>query len=123
MTGSGNSAKCLVRSQARINDGQMLTIVGHVFATVFQLGGQMQSSRFASTMLTGSETLVQDALKAAVGASFGAQYASGSAKYTKETQKTTHQAQQTVLDLSNLAWSARGGNTLLCAKYDKFFQN
>jgi hypothetical protein len=89
---------------------------GHIFATVFQLGGQLQSSKFAGSMLSTTDSERADALKAAVGASFGAQYVSGSARYSRDTQRSSQNQERKMSDLSNLAWTARGGNTLLCAK-------
>lgn len=67
-------------------------------------------------MLLTSETERADALKAAVGASFGAQYVSGSTRYSRDTERGSHKQEQKISNLSNLAWTARGGNTLLCAK-------
>ncbi|KAE9367081.1 hypothetical protein N431DRAFT_487505 [Stipitochalara longipes BDJ] len=90
-------------------------LYGHIFATVFQLGGQLQSSKFAGSMLSTTDTERADALKAAVGASFGAQYVSGSTRYSRENQRSSQNHEQKISDLSNLAWIARRGNTLLCA--------
>lgn len=89
---------------------------GHIFATVFQLGGQLQSLKIATSLLSEDESEKRDALKAAVGATFAAQYVSASTKHSRDIVKSTQNTEQKIADLSGLAWTARGGNTLLSAK-------
>jgi hypothetical protein len=55
-------------------------------------------------------------MKAAVAVSFSSMYASGSAKYAYETQNHENVKEQKTSELSKLAWTARGGDTRLCAK-------
>lgn len=43
-------------------------------------------------------------------------YVSGSAEYAHETQDHENIKKQESSGLSNLAWTARGGDTRLCAK-------
>lgn len=88
-----------------------------MFATAFQLGGQLQSSKFASSILFEKETDQRDALKASVAASFSSTYASGSSSYSYEKQSHENEKERKISDLSTLAWTARGGNALFCAKY------
>jgi len=88
-----------------------------VFATVFQLGGQLQNSQFASPIFFSKETDQRDALKASVAASFSSTYASGSSSYSHEKQSHENEKETKTSDLSTIAWTARGGNSLLSAKY------
>ncbi|KAK5048993.1 hypothetical protein LTR84_005415 [Exophiala bonariae] len=88
---------------------------GHVFATTFQLGGQLQSSKFASSLFSSKESDQRDALKASVAMSFSSTYASGSASYSNENQSHENEKERKISDLATLAWTARGGNSLLCA--------
>jgi hypothetical protein len=55
-------------------------------------------------------------MKTAVAASFSSIYVSGSAKYAYETQNHDNKTEQKTTELSKLAWTARGGDTRLCAK-------
>ena len=87
-----------------------------MFATQFALGGQLQSSKAASAIFAADETDKFDALKAAVAVSFSSLYASGSAKYAYETQSHENIKEMKSSELSKLAWTARGGDTRLCAK-------
>jgi hypothetical protein len=66
-------------------------------------------------MFSGKETDRRDMLKTAVAASFSSMYASGSMSASYEDQSRVNKQEQSTTDLSKLAWTARGGNTLLCA--------
>ena len=87
--------------------------------TACQLGGQLQSTKFAGSLTELNDIQKQDALKSEMGINFSAQYASGSFNYGKQRQAGEHRQSGRELDISRLAWTARGGNSLLCAKYVK----
>jgi hypothetical protein len=91
-------------------------IIGHIFTTQFCLGGQLQSTKAASSLFAATETDKFDALKSSVAMSFSSLNASGSAKYEYETQDHENKKQQKTSEISKLAWTARGGDTRLCAK-------
>ena len=59
----------------------------------------------------------QDALKSEMGVNFNAQYASGSVTYGKQRKTGSMKLSGDGVDVSSLAWTARGGNSLLYAKY------
>ncbi|KAH7311137.1 hypothetical protein BKA65DRAFT_484916 [Rhexocercosporidium sp. MPI-PUGE-AT-0058] len=88
---------------------------GHVFATRFQLGGQLLSTKFASSTYEAKEEDFKNSLKTALALSWSSQYTSGSVSTSYERQKHENSKSQTAKDVSQLAWTARGGNTLLCA--------
>jgi hypothetical protein len=58
----------------------------------------------------------QDALKSEMGINFSAQYASGSINYGQQHLTGSQTLAGHGVDASSLAWTARGGNSLLCAK-------
>jgi hypothetical protein len=93
-----------------------INISGHIFVTACQLGGQLQSSKFAGSLTELKDIQKQDALKSEMGINFNAQYASGSINYGKQRQTGTQDFTGRGVDVSSLAWTARGGNSLLCAK-------
>jgi hypothetical protein len=93
-----------------------INISGHIFVTACQLGGQLQSSKFAGSLTELKDIQKQDALKSEMGINFNAQYASGSINYGKQRQTGTQDFAGRGVDVSSLAWTARGGNSLLCAK-------
>ncbi|KAL5330988.1 hypothetical protein ACEPPN_000515 [Leptodophora sp. 'Broadleaf-Isolate-01'] len=88
---------------------------GHVFATRFQLGGQLLSTKFASSTYEAKEEDFKNSLKTALALSWSSQYTSGSVSTSYERQSHENSKSQTAKDVSQLAWTARGGNTLLCA--------
>lgn len=84
-----------------------------------QLGGQLIASRSADSFAEVSESSKRDALKAAaavsVGFGGGKGSISASASYSQENQTSLQNKSGNVVNNSALAWSARGGNTLLAA--------
>ncbi|ETI25420.1 hypothetical protein G647_02193 [Cladophialophora carrionii CBS 160.54] len=52
-----------------------------------------------------------------MGINFNAQYASGSINYGRQRQTGSQDFTGRGVDVSSLAWTARGGNSLLCAKW------
>ncbi|OCT47236.1 hypothetical protein CLCR_02283 [Cladophialophora carrionii] len=88
---------------------------GHIFVTACQLGGQLQSSKFAGSLTESKDIQKQDALKSEMGINFNAQYASGSINHGRQRQTGSQDFTGHGVDVSSLAWTARGGNSLLCA--------
>ncbi len=114
---SGFSRSTLVSlSNSVVKLRNLSTASGHVFATQFCLGGQLQSTKSAKASIFATEEDKTDAFKMAVAASFSCPFASASAKYSNETQVHVNKKGQQSSELSKLAWTARGGDTRLCAK-------
>ena len=89
---------------------------GHIFACTVQLGGQLTSTKSASSFASTKDEQKKDAMQAAVAASIESKWVSASASYSKgKTDESSSHAANTDSS-SALAWNARGGNTLLCAK-------
>lgn len=89
---------------------------GHIFACTVQLGGQLTSTKSASSFSFAKDEQKRDAMQAAVAASVESKYVSASASYSRgKTEESESRASNTDSS-SALAWNARGGNTLLCAK-------
>ena len=89
---------------------------GHIFATSFQLGGQLYATRSASSNSQVTESEERDAMKMSAALSFSSPYVSGSASASRETSDALRAKTSGINNVSALSWSARGGNTLLCAK-------
>ncbi|PIA97833.1 hypothetical protein CB0940_06427 [Cercospora beticola] len=94
---------------------QFYTRFGHIFACNIQLGGQLTASKSATSFGTVKEEERRDAMQAAVAASVETKAVSVSSSYSKGTSTDDTNRNTTVENASSLAWSARGGNTLLCA--------
>lgn len=88
---------------------------GHIFACNVQLGGQLTASKSATSFGDVKEEERRDAMQAAVAASVETKVVSVSSSYSKGSSKDDQSRATTVENASSLAWSARGGNTLLCA--------
>lgn len=89
---------------------------GTIFATEVVLGGRLEASKYAKSEFVTDNEKEKDKLKASVGANFSLpQFALGS-KVSSEDQSGNEKGE---LDLSSeamLSWTAKGGNTILCAK-------
>lgn len=84
--------------------------------TSFQLGGQLIATRAATSIAGTEDSQKRDAMKAAAAVSFSSTYVSGSVSASGETTSSSKEHTSNVDSTSSLGWSARGGNTLLCAK-------
>lgn len=99
-----------------ISQDYKLTSQGHVFACTVQLGGQLTASKSASSFASTSESQKRDAMQAAAAVSVESKFVSASASYSKGKSDEIQTNAANVDSSSALAWNARGGNTLLCAK-------
>ena len=80
------------------------------------LGGRLETTKYAKSGFTSENALEKDALKASVGANFTSPQFALSSKVSTEGQDKRETSR---LDLSSeamLSWTAKGGNTILCAK-------
>ncbi|USW55752.1 Putative membrane attack complex component/perforin (MACPF) domain-containing protein [Septoria linicola] len=94
---------------------QFYSRFGHIFACTVQLGGQLTSTKSASSFASVKDEQKRDAMQAAVAVSVESKFVSASAGYSKgKTDENESRASNTDSS-SALAWNARGGNTLLCA--------
>lgn len=94
---------------------QFFARFGHVFACTVQLGGQLIATKSASSIAVKEESQKRDAMQMAAAMSVEAKAASVGASASKGTSVEVGTANSNVNNTSTLAWSARGGNTLLCA--------
>ncbi|KAK5215439.1 hypothetical protein LTR72_011500 [Exophiala xenobiotica] len=94
---------------------QFLREYGYIFSTTFQLGGQLVATRSAESIATEKDSQKRDAMKMSAAVSLSGPYASGSVSASRETQTSGKSHEAVVNNTSALAWSAHGGNTLLCA--------
>ena len=94
---------------------------GHVFSTSFQLGGQLVASKSADSIAETKDEQKRDAMKLAAALSFEAkrfgETAGASVGGSKEENKSEKSHSFSSSNSLALAWSARGGNSLLCAKW------
>lgn len=88
---------------------------GHIFATSFQLGGQLTATKSAESIASTSETSKRDAMQQAAAVSVGFKVFSASTSVSRGSSQEEKSAASALANDSALAWSARGGNTLLCA--------
>lgn len=88
---------------------------GQIFACNVQLGGQLTTSKAADSFASTTEEEKRDAMQAAVAASVETKAVSASASYSTGTETEKKQKAMNIDSSSHLAWSARGGNSLLCA--------
>ncbi|GIZ37345.1 hypothetical protein CKM354_000079500 [Cercospora kikuchii] len=88
---------------------------GHIFACTVQIGGQLTSTKSAASFADVKEDQRRDAMQAAVAASVETRAVSVSSSYSQGSSQDAQNRQSNVNNASSLAWSARGGNTLLCA--------
>ena len=88
---------------------------GQIFACNIQLGGQLTTSKAAASFASTKEEEKRDAMQAAVAASVETKVVSASASYSKGTETEDKRRNMDIDSSSQLAWSARGGNSLLCA--------
>jgi hypothetical protein len=89
---------------------------GHIFVTSFQLGGQLIGSKFGSSIAGTTEREKRDSMKVSAAVSVESKFASAEASYSNTTSNSEKTSTSSVQNSSALAWNARGGNTLLCAK-------
>lgn len=89
---------------------------GHIFATSFQLGGQLTGSKTSDSFAITNENAMRDAMKVSAAVSFSRLGVSGSVSASHEANDSIKNQSSAVGTASALAWSARGGNTLLASK-------
>lgn len=90
---------------------------GNAFVTNFTVGGELYSSRILSQAEQSSVTTTKEKMKAAAALSVSSPWASGGASFAKSNSKEETASEQELHQNLQLAWEARGGNTLLCTKY------
>ncbi|KAF3225254.1 hypothetical protein TWF192_003308 [Orbilia oligospora] len=88
---------------------------GSVFATSFTLGGYLHSSQDLTTTETANLAQTKNKLKIAAGLSIQSSYGGGGGSYGKTKSDSSSDGNVTLDQDSSLAWSARGGDTILCS--------
>ena len=92
--------------------------VGHLYATRVQLGGQLRTTKLASGSAGTEDSVTKDNFKMSMGLSLsspGKELVVAN-KMGLETQEGKQTALAKIIESASLAWDARGGDTLLCAK-------
>ncbi|GFF52290.1 hypothetical protein IFM51744_07807 [Aspergillus udagawae] len=87
---------------------------GTFFASRVELGGRLHSSESSDSSAAGKVEERARALKISAAASFSSTYAQGSASGSKEDSSNHSSNNQNSSLSNNLAWEAKGGDTLLC---------
>ena len=89
---------------------------GVIFAQEIILGGRLESSKAADSQSNAENSSAKDAFKASLGAalSYGPVSGSMSASVENQSSHATNAAKQQ--GRSAISYTARGGDTLLCAK-------
>ncbi|OJJ84611.1 uncharacterized protein ASPGLDRAFT_35101 [Aspergillus glaucus CBS 516.65] len=87
---------------------------GNAFVTTFTVGGELNSSRTLTQGEQTSITTTKEKMKAAAALSISSPWASGGASFAKSNSKEETASEQELHQNLQLAWEARGGNTLLC---------
>lgn len=89
---------------------------GVIFAQQVTLGGRLESTKAADSHAAADSSSVKDAFKAELGAavSYGPVSASASASTENQTSEQKNKSQQQ--GNSTISYTARGGDTLLCAE-------
>ncbi|KAF3280530.1 hypothetical protein TWF970_002751 [Orbilia oligospora] len=88
---------------------------GTVFATSFTLGGYLHSSQDLSTEEVANLAQTKNKMKFAAGLSIQSSYGGGGGNYGKTESDGSNGSNVTLDQDSRLAWSARGGDTILCS--------
>jgi hypothetical protein len=94
-----------------------LIFAGTFFASRVELGGRLHSSESSDSSAEGKVEERARALKISAAASFSSTYAQGSASGSKEDSSNHSSNRQNSSLSNNLAWEAKGGDTLLCNKW------
>jgi len=89
---------------------------GVIFAQEVTLGGRLESTKAADSSFSAENSSVKDALKASLGAAFSYGPASASANASMENQVGHDAGKNNQKASSAISYTARGGDTLLCAK-------
>ncbi|GAQ08538.1 hypothetical protein ALT_5859 [Aspergillus lentulus] len=87
---------------------------GTFFASRVELGGRLHSSESSDSFAEGKVEERARALKISAAASFSSTYAQGSASGSYEDSSNHSSNRQNSSLSTNLAWEAKGGDTLLC---------
>ncbi|GFF56735.1 hypothetical protein IFM46972_10594 [Aspergillus udagawae] len=87
---------------------------GTFFASRVELGGRLHSSESSDSSAEGKVEERARALKISAAASFSSTYAQGSASGSYEDSSNHSSNRQNSSLSNNLAWEAKGGDTLLC---------
>ncbi|CAL5871545.1 uncharacterized protein PFLUO_LOCUS5798 [Penicillium psychrofluorescens] len=87
---------------------------GNAFVTRFTLGGELYSSRILTAEEQSSIIKTKEKVKAAASFSFSSPWTCGSASVTKVESNESTAGEQELHHNLQLAWEARGGDTLLC---------
>lgn len=89
---------------------------GVIFAQEVMLGGRLESSKAADSQSSAANSSAKDAFKASLGAAFSYGPASASASATSEDQSSHETNANKQQGRSAISYTARGGDTLLCAE-------
>lgn len=90
---------------------------GHVFVTSVLLGGQQRTVKLAGAVAAEDNGKKQDAVRGALGAKIAAPYLSASLNRSSQRGSGSAQTDKQYTDLSYLAMSATGGDTLIGPEY------
>ncbi|KAF3189728.1 hypothetical protein TWF225_002861 [Orbilia oligospora] len=88
---------------------------GSIFATSFTLGGYLHSSQDLTTKEVANLAQTKNKMKFAAGLSIQSSYGGGGGNYGKTESDGSNGSNVTLDQDSRLAWSARGGDTILCS--------
>jgi hypothetical protein len=98
-------------------DLYLFLFLGNIFATNFTLGGELYSSRILTEDERSSLTKTKESVKAAAAFSISSPVVSAGGSFAKTNSQEAIASEQQLHQNLQLAWEARGGNTLLCSKY------
>lgn len=90
---------------------------GVIFAQEVVLGGRLESTKAVDSSFSAENSSVKDAFKASLGAAVSYGPMSASASAGTETQDSHEGGSNKVKGNSAISYTARGGDTLLCAKW------
>lgn len=89
---------------------------GNAFVTRFSLGGYLKSTRHLTQIERKSLGQAKEKARLAAGLSFQSPKGGGNLNYASVTEKGNEKGEASLFQSLQLAWEARGGNTLLCSK-------
>ncbi|KAF3385422.1 hypothetical protein F1880_002090 [Penicillium rolfsii] len=88
---------------------------GVIFAQEVTMGGRLECTKSADSSFNAENSAAKDALKASLGAAVSGGMAFASASASTESQGSQKKEQSKTNGASAASYTARGGNTLLCA--------
>ncbi|PYH88456.1 hypothetical protein BO71DRAFT_467923 [Aspergillus ellipticus CBS 707.79] len=108
--------QCIADAKATTNSKELDDFYrdyGNAFVAMFTVGGELYSSRTLTKEEQSSVTTIKEKMKAAAALSISSPWASGGASFAKSTSNEETASEQELHQSLQLAWEARGGNTLL----------